>query len=251
MCDTQPFSIVECEEWRQMIAKFDPRYRFHNRHTTKDQIVALFQNKREQVRLVLNQIPGKIALTSDMWTASNNHAFLSLTIYYVNSLWQLKSFLLDIIPMTVRHTGTNMADAIMTVLHDFDLAEKALALTTDNASSMIVCGNLITEELEEEFGNLNFSHYRCAAHILNLAVNKGVELVNESIEKIRSLMSYIKSSQPVNDSLKILCNVKAINYLVPETDIKTRWNFTFYMLQKWKRMESALNLLTANNPMVQ
>ena len=251
MCDTQPFSVVKCEEWWQMIAKFDPRYRFHNRYTTKDQIVALFQNKREQVRLVLNQIPGKIALTSDMWTASNNHAFLSLTIYYVNSLWQLKSFLLDIIPMTVRHTGTNMADAIMTVLHDFDLAEKALALTTDNASSMIVCGNLITEELEEEFGNLNFSHYRCAAHILNLAVNKGVELVNESIEKIRSLMSYIKSSQPVNDSLKILCNVKAINYLVPETDIKTRWNFTFYMLQKWKRMESALNLLTANNPMVQ
>src|SRR3989337_2129383 len=216
-----------------MIAKFDPRYRFHNRHTTKDQIMVLFQNKREQVKLVLSKIPGKIALTSDMWTASNNKAFLSLTIHYVDALWRLKTFLLDIIPMTVRHTGVNMADAIMVVFYDFDLAEKALALTTDNASSMVVCGELISEELEEEFRNLDFSHYRCAAHILNLAVNKGIELVNESIEKVRSLMSYIKTSQPVNESLKILCNVKAIDYLAPEIDVRTRWNSTFYILQKW------------------
>ena len=86
VCNAQPFSVVECEEWRQMIAKFDPRYRFHNRHTTKDQIIVLFQNKREQVKLVLSKIPEKIALTSDMWTASNNKAFLSLTIHYVDAL---------------------------------------------------------------------------------------------------------------------------------------------------------------------
>ena len=177
-------------------------------------------------------------------------AFLSLTIHYVNTSWKLKTFLLDIIPMTVRHTGVNMADAIMVVLCEFDLADKTLALTTDNTSSMVVCGEFISEELEEEFDNLDFSHYRCAAHILNLAVKKGIELVNESIEKICSLMSYIKNSQPVNDSLKVLCNVKAINYLSPELDIKTRWNSTYYMLEKWNRMEPALNLLAADNSTV-
>ncbi|CAG8650593.1 13417_t:CDS:1 [Ambispora gerdemannii] len=26
VCDAQPFSIVECEEWQQIISKFDPRY---------------------------------------------------------------------------------------------------------------------------------------------------------------------------------------------------------------------------------
>ena len=30
VCDIQPFSVVENEEWRQMITKFDPRYQFHN-----------------------------------------------------------------------------------------------------------------------------------------------------------------------------------------------------------------------------
>ena len=106
-----------------------------------------------------------------------------------------------------------MANAIMEVLRKFDLAEKTLALTTDNASSMISCGKFIVEELEKEFQNLDFAHYWCVAHILNLAVNKGLNLISESIKKVRSLMSYIKSSQPVCDLLKMLYIVKEIDYL--------------------------------------
>ena len=60
-------------------------------------------------------------------------------------------------------------------------------------------------------------------------------------------MFYIKSSQPVRDSLKMLCEVKEIDYLALELDINTRWNFTFYMLEKWKRMEPALNLLAVDD----
>jgi len=250
VCDIQPFSVVECEEWRQMIAKFDPRYRFHNRHTLKENIINLFDEKLKVVKLVVRQIPGKVALTSDMWTASNSSSFLSLTLHYVDSSWKLKNFLLDIIPIEVRHSGYNMANAIMEVLRKFGLAEKTLALTTDNASSMITCGEFIVEELEEEFQNLDFAHYRCAAHVLNLAVNKGLNLISGSVKKVRSLMSYIKSSQPVRDSLKTLCKVKGIEYLAPELDVNTRWNSTFYMLEKWKRMEPALNLLAADNPNV-
>ncbi len=95
--------------------------------------------------------------------------------------------------MSVRHTGINMADAIMAVLYEFSLSEKALAITTDNASSMISCSAFISEELEKEFDNLYFSHYQCVAHILNLTVTKGLEVVNESVEKVRSLMIFIKA----------------------------------------------------------
>uniref|UniRef100_U9T6F4 Uncharacterized protein n=1 Tax=Rhizophagus irregularis (strain DAOM 181602 / DAOM 197198 / MUCL 43194) TaxID=747089 RepID=U9T6F4_RHIID len=62
-----------------------------------------------------------------------------------------------------------------------------------------------------------------AMHVLNLAVNKGLNLISESVKKARSLMSYIKTSQTGS---------------------------IFYMLEKWKRMEPALNLLAANNPNV-
>src|SRR6266542_5295138 len=97
-----------------MIAKFDPRYRFHNQHTLKDNII-----RKLEVKLVVQQIPGKVALTSDMWTASNSSSFLSLTIHYVDSSWKLKNFLLDIIPIEVQHNGYNMTNAIMEVLCKF------------------------------------------------------------------------------------------------------------------------------------
>jgi len=91
--------------------------------------------------------------------ASNGTAFLSLTIHYIDTSWELKSFLLDIIPMSVCHSGANMADAIMAVLYKFDLVEKTLALTIDNASSMLVCSTIMVVELEKEFDNLNFTYY--------------------------------------------------------------------------------------------
>jgi len=184
---------------------------------------------------------------ANMWIATNETAFLSLTIHYVDSSWELKNFLLDIIPISIRHTGVNIADAIMAVLHEFDLMEKTLALTIDNASSMLSCGTSIAEELEREFDNLNFAHYQCAAHILNLAVTQGTKLVNQSIKKVRALMSYIKSSHPLNKALKALCQMKKTPYLAPELDVKTRWNSTYYMLEKWSKMEAALNLLVADD----
>ena len=154
--------------------------------------MALYKEKKE-VKLVISNIPGKASFTADMWTATNGTAFLSLTIHYINTSWELKNFLLDIIPMSVRHTGANMADAIMAVLREFDLVEKTLALTTDNASSMLFCGTIMAEELEREFDNLNFAHYQCTAHVLNLTITQGIKLIDESVEKVRVLVTYIKS----------------------------------------------------------
>ncbi|CAI2191663.1 2516_t:CDS:2, partial [Funneliformis geosporum] len=88
-----------------------------------------------------------------------------------------------IIPFSNCHSGFNMADAIMNVLNKYGLGEKALALTTDNASAMIVCGKYLSDELELEFDNLAFSHYRCSAHVFNLAVSQGIKLIDDSIIK--------------------------------------------------------------------
>ncbi|CAG8764138.1 7571_t:CDS:1, partial [Acaulospora morrowiae] len=63
-------------------------------------------------------------------------------------------------------------------------------------------------------------------------------------------MSYIKASQPTINNLKKLCEIKGINYLAPELDIKHRWNSTYYMLDKWKKMESPLTMFAADDQIV-
>ncbi|CAI2196339.1 1882_t:CDS:1, partial [Funneliformis geosporum] len=64
----------------------------------------------------------------------------------------------------------NMADAIINILYEYRLGEKALALIIDNAS-MIVCDKYLSDEFELKFNNLAFSHCRCSAYVLNLAVS--------------------------------------------------------------------------------
>ncbi|CAI2191111.1 1634_t:CDS:1, partial [Funneliformis geosporum] len=114
-----------------------------------------------------------------------------------------------------------MADAIINILNKYGLRKKALALITDNASAMIVCGKYLSDELELEFDNFAFFHYRYSAHVLNLAISKGIELIDDSIIKVQNLILYIKASSIVNEALKKLCSVKNIKYLTLEIDIKT------------------------------
>ena len=64
----------------------------------------------------------------------------------------------------------NIAQKIMRVLNEFNIFDKVITLTTDNESAMLVCERNIMIALDSEFSSMSFSHYRCAAHVLNLGV---------------------------------------------------------------------------------
>ena len=128
----------------------------------------------------------------------------------------------NIIPFKSRHTGINIANAISNVLEEFNLTNKTLALTTDNESAMVVCERQLKEELEQALDYLSFRHYHYSAHILNLAVKQGMEIIDKDIRIIRTLMIKIKNSVLLCDDLRELCVVEKLEYLRPEIDIKIR-----------------------------
>lgn len=162
-------------------------------------------------------------MTADIWTSTiNREAFLGLTIHYVDSDWNLCNFLLDIIPFRIKHSGMNIAQEILRTLEEFKISSKIVALTTDNDSAMLVCGKEIASVFDNEISSMNFSHYRCAAHVLNLGVKKGLKNVSNSVIKARRTMSNIKNSTRLCDSLRAFCDIKKINYLKPILDVKTR-----------------------------
>ena len=230
-----------------MINVFDSRYRVSDKKTIKNLSIDYFRRSRANIQDDLNIIPGKLSLTADMWTSLNNDAFLGLTIHYINSEWNLCNFLLDIIPFTDRHTGKNIASAIKSVLIEFNLLEKTLALTTDNESAMVVCGRVIAEELALELDNEAFQHYRCSAHILNLAVQKGIKIIDEEVIKIQKLMGKIKNSLQRCNRLRELCSIENLEYYKPQLDIETQWNSTYYMIIKFQKMLRPIEMLAATD----
>lgn len=73
----------------------------------------------------------------------------------------------------------------------YGISSKILAVTTDNASSMVVFGNMLNKMLQSNYGNYDFEHVCCAAHVLNLAVSNGMWVVINSITKLYNFTSYI------------------------------------------------------------
>ena len=163
--DQQSFRVVENKLFIRMMNVFDPRYKVPDRYQIKEMVIQEFNRCRSSIGHDLQKITGKFFFTTDMWTSTlSSEAYLGLTIHFIDENWVFRRFLLDIIPFKVRHTGVNMASAINEVICEFNLGGKALALTTDNESAMVVCGRKLSEEFESGLNNLSFSHYRCSAH---------------------------------------------------------------------------------------
>ncbi|EXX77370.1 hypothetical protein RirG_024290 [Rhizophagus irregularis DAOM 197198w] len=114
---------------------------------------------------------------------------------------------------------------------------------------MLVCERNIASTIDDEFSAMIFSHYRCAAHVLNLGVKEGLKLVDDSIIKARKLMNCIKNSTRLCDNLHLLCDLKKIKYLKPIIDIETRWNSTHHMetLLLLEPLEKATKYLSASS----
>ena len=104
--------------------KIHKRYQVPTRQTIKNLLVKKFDVQRLKIcETFVNDIPGKIALTSDIWSSATNKSYLSLTAHFITQEWKLKKILLDIIPMTERHTAPYIAKLLQNILADFKLSK--------------------------------------------------------------------------------------------------------------------------------
>ena len=67
------------------------------------------------------------------------------------------------------------------------------------------------------------------------------------IDKVRTFVNKIRHSTVLCDALRSYCKVIKKDYLKPDLDVATRWNSTFLMLEKFKRMREELDFLVCSN----
>jgi len=183
--DLQPFSVVEQAEFRDFIYTLDSRYVIPCRQNIKQEVELLFSQRRTNLKSEINNIMSKFSLTTDIWTSSYNHiAFLGITMHYINNNWEVKKCLLDFIPIEGSHSENLILTKLIELLQEFNISNRVISLTTDNSSNMLVCERELANELEAEFFGLTFSHNRCAAHIINLAVKAELKHLDSSIVKL-------------------------------------------------------------------
>ena len=127
---------------------------------------------------------------------------------------------------------------ICEVLYDsllqWNIDEKLMAVTVDNCTTNdkaieMIVGKIGKEKLPLE-GTL--LHMRCSAHILNLIVKDGLDVMKSAIENIRESVAYwIATGKRIEkfEEMAKFKKIKITRKLI--LDCKTRWNSTFMMLE--------------------
>ncbi|CAG8435381.1 3766_t:CDS:2 [Scutellospora calospora] len=228
----QAFMLVDNLYFKQFIYELDPRFRLPCRQVVHDNIISTFKSQRDLIKDFIFKLSCNITLTTDIWSSCTMTSFIGITCHFIDDNWVLRHILLDIFEIPSPHTGQVIANAILSLLEEFKLENKILALTSDNASNIILASSLIKDTLANSFLNTSFQHIHCAAHVMNLAVKEGLKLANIHLIKLRSFIRKIRKSVLLIEDLKRISASFYQTFLRPIIDCKTRWNSTFMMIDR-------------------
>lgn len=241
--DHQPFSIVENEGFRTLMKTVAPQYKLPSRTTLRRWLDDKYEVISETIKKMLSSIED-ITLTTDIWSDTlNMKSFLGITAHFGIDI-ELYSITLGVYELDERHTSDYLSEILLKVCQDWKIdQENVTAVVTDNAANIV-------KAIELAFGRRK--HIPCFAHTLNL-VAEGTMMCTEwrnIVSKVKTIVTWFKQSCVASDELRKAtaaamespAGVKLIQ------SVDTRWNSTYYMLQRFLELRSVINDILFRHP---
>ncbi|CAG8835078.1 997_t:CDS:2, partial [Racocetra persica] len=76
---------------------------------------------------------------------------------------------------------------------------------------------------------------------------EGIKSINKEISKARDFSMKLRNSPSLIRELKKIFELKNIPFLIPETDMNTRWNSMYIMLEKLQQIHPITDIFVASN----
>jgi hypothetical protein len=90
-----PLSIVEHTGFERFVSSLQPVFRVPCRNTIKKEIFKVYEFEMAKTLKLLDSLQSRVAITSDMWTASNQKkGSMAVTAHYIDGSWNLQSCIL-------------------------------------------------------------------------------------------------------------------------------------------------------------
>ncbi|GBP35152.1 Transposable element Hobo transposase [Eumeta japonica] len=183
-----------------------------------------------------------MSFTSDIWSDScSGVLLLSLACHGITEAFEKKMIVLKASVFNEsRHTGENIACKLEGLLSSWEISkEKVKFLIRDAGSNMKKGGTL-----------LNIEHIDCASHKIQNVLKEGLkaqETVVIAITKCKKMATHFHHSNTAQDELKAI--QKRLNQipLKISQECTTRWNSTFYMLERILQVKESLCLYAPTN----
>lgn len=161
---------------------------------------------------------------------------MAVTAHFFSKDLEIKSVLLQCDLLDGSHTGLRIADELRSIAELWGISEKNVFFVSDNAANMLRASTF-----------LNWNHFGCYEHKLNLIVQDALRTVQPIIEKITRTVTFFKKSCVAKEKL-MKYQMNNQNIPQPRTLIKavsTRWNSTFLMLERFISLKEAIQSTVA------
>lgn len=130
----------------------------------------------ERHQSILESLPqdGKISIALDCWTSPFQQAFMAVTGYFIDTDWNYRELLLGFEPLSGTHSGVNFSAVLLQLLQKYNLTDRVLTITTDNASN----NNTLVASIQETVQSLNLGdntaivRVPCMAHVIQLSLKQ-------------------------------------------------------------------------------
>ncbi|XP_069963284.1 zinc finger BED domain-containing protein 4-like [Bactrocera oleae] len=182
-----------------------------------------------------------ISVTSDIWTCLHNNAsFLSFTAHWISPEFKLEHGVLAIKPFSGSHTGENIAMELNNIANRWDIEHTKIHLFIHDSGANIVKGVRLAK----------YDSARCFLHTLQRAINESLKIQTEVTATIaagRRLVTHFNHSGLAQEKLLRIQKELSLPEHQLVQDVSTRWNSTFYMIERLLEQKRAISLYVADH----
>ena len=141
--DLRPAALVEGAGFKALMDYIEPGYCVPTATHIAAVVRQKFVNGKATMKQYLELEVHFMAITTDIWTSRANDAYLSLTMHFVDSSWDMISCVLATAPFPEHHTAVNIVDKVKQVVEEYNIDINCLlAVVHDQCSNMQLAGEI-------------------------------------------------------------------------------------------------------------
>ncbi|GET52921.1 zinc finger BED domain-containing protein 1-like [Rhizophagus irregularis DAOM 181602=DAOM 197198] len=160
----------------------------------------------------------------------------SLTATWINQNFEITDILLEISYFPAPHTADKIAQTIKMIIQKWEIENLIVSITTDNGANVVAA----IRELAP------IERFSCTTHTLQLAIGKGLKLVEDLAIRARQLINFFSTQKQIERLVKIQKDNGYEEQLHLIQDIPTRWNSTYLAWDRLIFLQCAILQLNVN-----
>jgi hypothetical protein len=168
------FMAVELPLFRQLIKLLNAvllTILLFSGNTIKNWVIEEFAQKKQIIKRHFHKhSSGIIHLSFDFWTSSNQLSLVGVVIHYMDDIYTIRIKLLGLKRLRESHLGKNLAQVIIKLINEYEIADRLGFFVLNNASSNDICVNKFLTNLYPHIPSRNYKkrRLRCWGHVFNL-----------------------------------------------------------------------------------